>query len=144
MFDEARYEDWLAARGDHPGFPRPDAIPGFTKNVAASNIAFSAGKKHYLDYEFEQAIREFKRARAGADRTGKAIIGTWMRLAEGDSRRSVSRKAFESTLRDLLLIARLDNRCKGAAGGAIQNMNLMLGLPEERGLPQRDSAGGVV
>ena len=108
VFDEARYEDWLAARGDHPGFPRPDAIPGFTKNVAASNIAFSAGKKHYLDYEFEQAIREFKRARAGADRTGKAIIGTWMRLAEGDSRRSVSRKAFESTLRDLLLIARLD------------------------------------
>ena len=108
VFDEARYEDWLAARGDQPGFTRPDAIPGFTKNIAASNIAFSAGKKHYLDFEFDLAIREFKRARAGADRTGKAIIGTWIQLAEGDSRRSVSRKAFESTLRDLLLIARLD------------------------------------
>ncbi len=44
----------------------------------------------------------------------------------------------------VLLIARLDNLGKGAAGGAIQNMNLMLGLPEERGLPQRDSDGGVV
>ena len=108
VFDEARYEDWLAARGDHPAIPRPDAIPGFTKNFAACDVAFKAGRKHYLDFEFKQAIRQFKKARAGANRSGKAIIGTWIRLAEGDSRRSVSRKAFEKTLRGLLLIARLD------------------------------------
>jgi N-acetyl-gamma-glutamyl-phosphate reductase len=35
----------------------------------------------------------------------------------------------------VLLIAVLDNLGKGAAGVAIQNLNLMLGLPEERGLP---------
>lgn len=35
----------------------------------------------------------------------------------------------------LLLVAVLDNLGKGAAGVAIQNLNLMLGLPEERGLP---------
>jgi len=35
----------------------------------------------------------------------------------------------------VLLIARLDNLGKGAAGVAIQNLNLMLGLPEETGLP---------
>jgi N-acetyl-gamma-glutamyl-phosphate reductase len=35
----------------------------------------------------------------------------------------------------LLLVAVLDNLGKGAAGAAIQNLNLMLGLPEASGLP---------
>ena len=34
-----------------------------------------------------------------------------------------------------MLIARLDNLGKGAAGAAVQNLNLMLGLPESTGLP---------
>jgi N-acetyl-gamma-glutamyl-phosphate reductase len=33
-----------------------------------------------------------------------------------------------------LLVARLDNLGKGASGAAVQNMNLMLGLPEAAGL----------
>ena len=36
----------------------------------------------------------------------------------------------------VLLMARLDNLGKGAAGVAIQNLNLMLGMPEETGLPR--------
>ena len=36
----------------------------------------------------------------------------------------------------LVVIACLDNLVKGAAGQAVQNMNLMLGLPEARGLGQ--------
>jgi N-acetyl-gamma-glutamyl-phosphate reductase len=35
----------------------------------------------------------------------------------------------------VILMARLDNLGKGAAGVAIQNLNLMLGLPEGTGLP---------
>jgi N-acetyl-gamma-glutamyl-phosphate reductase len=35
----------------------------------------------------------------------------------------------------VLLMARLDNLGKGAAGVAIQNLNLMLGMPEGAGLP---------
>ena len=35
----------------------------------------------------------------------------------------------------ILLVARLDNLGKGAAGVAIQNLNLMLGVAEETGLP---------
>ena len=35
----------------------------------------------------------------------------------------------------VLLVARLDNLGKGAAGVAIQNLNLMLGVPEKTGLP---------
>jgi len=36
----------------------------------------------------------------------------------------------------VLLMARLDNLGKGAAGVAIQNLNLMLGVPEQTGLPR--------
>ncbi len=36
----------------------------------------------------------------------------------------------------LIAIAAIDNLIKGAAGQAIQNMNLMLGLPETAGLPR--------
>jgi N-acetyl-gamma-glutamyl-phosphate reductase len=36
----------------------------------------------------------------------------------------------------VLLVARLDNLGKGAAGVAIQNLNLMLGVPEGTGLPR--------
>jgi len=34
----------------------------------------------------------------------------------------------------MVLISRLDNLGKGASGAAIQNLNLMLGFPEYRGL----------
>jgi N-acetyl-gamma-glutamyl-phosphate reductase len=34
----------------------------------------------------------------------------------------------------ILVTARLDNLGKGAAGAAVQNLNLMLGLPELTGL----------
>jgi N-acetyl-gamma-glutamyl-phosphate reductase len=37
--------------------------------------------------------------------------------------------------RHVILMARLDNLGKGAAGVAIQNLNLMLGVPEATGLP---------
>lgn len=36
--------------------------------------------------------------------------------------------------RQALLVARLDNLGKGASGAAVQNLNLMLGLPELRGM----------
>jgi N-acetyl-gamma-glutamyl-phosphate reductase len=36
--------------------------------------------------------------------------------------------------RQALLVARLDNLGKGASGAAVQNLNLMLGLPEQAGL----------
>ncbi len=38
----------------------------------------------------------------------------------------------------LIIISTIDNLIKGAAGQAIQNMNIMLGLPEETGLVGRD------
>ena len=39
-----------------------------------------------------------------------------------------------------VLTARLDNLGKGASGAAVQNMNLLLGLPEDAGLEMRQAA----
>ncbi|MCB0991048.1 MAG: N-acetyl-gamma-glutamyl-phosphate reductase, partial [Acidimicrobiales bacterium] len=36
----------------------------------------------------------------------------------------------------LLAIAAIDNLTKGSAGGAIQSINIAMGLPETMGLPQ--------
>jgi N-acetyl-gamma-glutamyl-phosphate reductase len=36
----------------------------------------------------------------------------------------------------LLVTAAIDNLVKGAAGQAVQNANLLLGLPEDAGLPR--------
>ena len=34
----------------------------------------------------------------------------------------------------MILVSALDNLCKGASGQAIQNLNLMLGIEESKGL----------
>ena len=42
--------------------------------------------------------------------------------------------AFDARTRRAVVVSAIDNLVKGAAGQAIQNMNLMLGLPEAEGL----------
>ena len=42
--------------------------------------------------------------------------------------------SVDARLRRVTVVAALDNLVKGAAGQAIQNMNLMAGLPETSGL----------
>jgi len=41
---------------------------------------------------------------------------------------------IESSGRRAVIVSAIDNLVKGAAGQAVQNMNLMLGMPEDRGL----------
>lgn len=43
--------------------------------------------------------------------------------------------AYDERTRHAVIASVLDNLVKGASGQAIQNMNIMLGLPEETGLP---------
>jgi N-acetyl-gamma-glutamyl-phosphate reductase len=47
----------------------------------------------------------------------------------------ISLRVLPHPSRHVLLVARLDNLGKGAAGVAIQNLNLMIGVPEATGLP---------
>ena len=50
---------------------------------------------------------------------------------------------FEATARDRsLLVARLDNLGKGASGAAVQNLNVMLGLPEGTAVDLPSAATG--
>jgi N-acetyl-gamma-glutamyl-phosphate reductase len=44
---------------------------------------------------------------------------------------------FDKRTGRLVIVSCIDNLVKGAAGQAVQNANLMLGLPEETGLPMR-------
>ncbi|MDT0379162.1 N-acetyl-gamma-glutamyl-phosphate reductase [Streptomyces sp. DSM 42041] len=43
--------------------------------------------------------------------------------------------ALDEAARRIVVVAAVDNLTKGTAGGAVQSMNLALGLPEETGLP---------
>jgi len=45
---------------------------------------------------------------------------------------------IEPRTNQLIIISTIDNLVKGAAGQAIQNMNIMLGLPEETGLMRKE------
>jgi N-acetyl-gamma-glutamyl-phosphate reductase len=42
--------------------------------------------------------------------------------------------AFDGASKRAVVVSAIDNLVKGAAGQAIQNMNLMLGYPETEGL----------
>ena len=53
--------------------------------------------------------------------------------ANGTNEVQLSVFASDET-QEALLIARLDNLGKGASGAAVQNLNIMLGLPEQEGL----------
>jgi len=44
----------------------------------------------------------------------------------------------EPRTNQLIIISTIDNLVKGAAGQAVQNMNIMLGLPEDTGLGRRE------
>ena len=54
------------------------------------------------------------------------------RSANGTNRCDIS--IIPNTLGHILIFIQIDNLGKGASGAAIQNMNLMLGLPEDSGL----------
>ena len=66
--------------------------------------------------------------------------GAWpeTRAVKGSNRCDVALTTLHSG-RTLLATAALDNLVKGAAGQAIQNLNLMLGWPESWGLPVHGS-----
>jgi N-acetyl-gamma-glutamyl-phosphate reductase len=57
------------------------------------------------------------------------------RNVHGSNFVDVSFKLDERTNR-IIMMGAMDNLVKGAAGQAIQNMNIMFGLPEETGLLQ--------
>jgi N-acetyl-gamma-glutamyl-phosphate reductase len=62
--------------------------------------------------------------------------GTWPTTAATlGSNTVLIQLAVDPDARRLVVVSAIDNLTKGTAGGAVQSMNLALGLPETTGLP---------
>ena len=89
----------------------------------------------YMDEPFvevasTQETAELAKARAGA---GGYVAGIDPEALNGTNRMRLF--VFGNAAGDQVrLVAQLDNLGKGASGAAVQNLNLMLGLPEGAGL----------
>ncbi|APU16349.1 MULTISPECIES: N-acetyl-gamma-glutamyl-phosphate reductase [Actinoalloteichus] len=84
----------------------------------------------------EQAAREVYR-KAYADEPFVRLLpaGTWPTTAATIGSNAVHLQlAVDQEAGRLIVVAALDNLTKGTAGGAVQSMNLALGLPETTGL----------
>ena len=69
----------------------------------------------------------------GMDAVSYTHLCPQTRWVEGSNYVDVNFKIDERTGR-IIMMGAMDNLVKGAAGQAVQNMNLMFGLPEDEGL----------
>jgi N-acetyl-gamma-glutamyl-phosphate reductase len=77
-------------------------------------------------------------AKAYADEPFVRVLpaGTWPSTAATLGANTVHLQVtVDADARRLVAVAAIDNLTKGTAGGAVQSMNLALGLPETTGLP---------
>ncbi len=72
---------------------------------------------YYTDAPFVRILRKIPELR-GVTGTNYCDIGLYVQERTGQ----------------LIILSAIDNLVKGAAGQAIQNMNILFGLPEEKGL----------
>lgn len=96
------------------------AYGSLTKKVTQEEVK-SVYREYYKDEYFVRVLDE-----DGAPQT---------RWVEGSNFADVNCKVDPRTNR-VVMMGAIDNMVKGAAGQAIQNMNLMFGLPENTGLKQ--------
>ena len=86
----------------------------------------------------DKDVREIYRRYYGDERFVRVLnegVCPETRWVEGSNFVDIAIKIDERTNR-LVMMGAIDNMVKGAAGQAIQNMNLMFGLPENTGLKQ--------
>ncbi|WP_367133051.1 MULTISPECIES: N-acetyl-gamma-glutamyl-phosphate reductase [Streptomyces] len=91
------------------------ARPGVTEESLRS-----AYEKAYADEPFVRLLPPGQQASTGAV-TGSNTVHVQVALDEAAGR--------------VVVVSAIDNLTKGTAGGAVQSMNIALGLPEEMGLP---------
>jgi N-acetyl-gamma-glutamyl-phosphate reductase len=84
----------------------------------------------------EQAHARYAAAYADEPFVHVLPMGTWPQTQSILGSNSVHvQVAVDVDARRLVVVSALDNLTKGTAGGAVQSMNLALGLPETTGLP---------
>jgi N-acetyl-gamma-glutamyl-phosphate reductase len=100
---------------------------GILDNPPSGEVIYEAIANYYQSEKFVQVApyQDFTLLRDGTFLDAIAMNGTNI----------VQVFVFANdTTKEALLVARLDNLGKGASGAAIQNLNIMLGFPEELGL----------
>lgn len=96
------------------------AYASLTENVSDDEVR-AVYEKYYRDEYFVRVLNE--------------NIVPQTRFVEGSNFVDVNVKVDPRTRR-VIMMGAMDNLVKGAAGQAVQNMNLMFGLPENTGLKQ--------
>lgn len=110
--------NFIPVRGD---FPRGI----FAMTLVDSTLTEEEAKKLYADYYADAAFTHTTDRNLDLKQvvnTNKALI----QVVKHDGK--------------LLIVSAIDNLLKGASGQAVQNMNLMFGLPEKTGLTLKSSA----
>ncbi len=119
------------------------ALPvGFAPQLVpmARGILLSANARLAREIAPEEALSAYRRRYDGEPFVRVLGPGDWpeSRAVRSSNRCDVAVTTLHGG-RTLLAAAALDNLVKGAAGQAIQNLNLMLGWPEATGLPVHGS-----
>lgn len=112
-------------------------VVSFTPHLVPMNRGILVTAYASLTRGGEEEIRAAYEKRYGQE-TFIRLLGNesaQTRFVEGSNYVDIGWKADPRTGR-VIVMAALDNLVKGAAGQAVQNMNLMFGLPEETGLLQ--------
>ena len=98
-----------------------DPVADLAEDCAAEQKARAVYEKYYQNEYFDRLLEP-----------GAVPQTRWV---EGSNFADVNFKIDPRTNR-VVMMGAIDNMVKGAAGQAIQNMNLMFGLPEQTGLKQ--------
>jgi N-acetyl-gamma-glutamyl-phosphate reductase len=103
--------------------------------IHAQALAGVSGKQLHEALEQRYAREPFVRVLPIAERLGEDERAFDPEICNGTNR--IDLHLVPNPAGHVLLIALVDNLGKGAAGAAVQNLNLMLGLPEDAGLRVR-------
>ena len=109
----------------------------FTPHLVPMNrgilVTAYAALKKTVTYEEVKAIYDKYYQKEKFVRVLEKDVCPQTKWVEGSNYVDVNFKIDERTNRIIMMVA-MDNLVKGAAGQAVQNMNLMFGLPETTGL----------
>lgn len=116
--DSFKQLDFMPWRGD---FPRGIYVSAYMKTDISLDIAYELYEAYYSQHVFTHVSKNVVDIKQVVN-TNKCII------------------SLEKVEDKLIVHAAIDNLLKGASGQAVQNMNLVFGLPEDAGLKLKSIA----
>ncbi len=128
----------LFSRLDHPPLFVPAVVPAYSGMMVSTPVpisAFTDGSTPESVFDiWNDHYADSPMVEPQDPRDPSSLRGGRFLDLEGPDRNSIQLMVFGDVEIGLVLIARLDNLGKGAAGNAVQCLNLMLGFAETAGL----------